>query len=238
MDNQLLEINQLSYQRNLKTILKNLSLNTQSGQIVGLLGANGAGKTTLMRLIAGSYINRHGSITIKNSESLIERKASVSFTEQISGMNSRKRLYQIAEFYARVYPDFSMADFTQLLTELKLGMDQRLNQLSKGNRRKFIIAITLARQTDLYLLDEPFDGIDSMSRKRIIASIIQWKPDNATILVSDHHVGDIANLLDQVVVVKNRCVVAQESADTIRETLGKDIETYYEDFYKEERIYD
>ncbi len=73
-----------------------------------------------------------------------------------------------------------------------------------------------------------------MTRKKIISSIIQWKPENATVLVSDHHVGDIANLLDQVVIIKDQHVAAQEAADTIRETLGKDIETYYEDFYREE----
>ena len=101
-----------------------------------------------------------------------------------------------------------------------------------------MIAITLARQTDLYLLDEPFDGIDGMSRKKIISSIIGWKPENATIIISDHHVSDIANLLDEVVIVRDQRVIAQERADTIRETLGKDIESYYEDFYKEDVEYD
>ena len=73
-----------------------------------------------------------------------------------------------------------------------------------------------------------------MTRKKIISSIIQWKPEDATILISDHHVDDVANLLDQVVIIKDQHVAAQENADTIRETLGKNIETYYEDFYREE----
>ena len=101
-------------------------------------------------------------------------------------------------------------------------------------RRNFVISITLARRARLYLLDEPFDGIDSMKRKKIIENILTWMPDNASIIVSDHHVGDIANLLDQVVIIKDRTVVNQIAADKIREEYNQSIEEYYESFYKEE----
>lgn len=234
----LLNIKNLSYQRNLHSILKDLNLELPQGEIVGLLGANGAGKTTLMRLIAGSYIPRQGSIMINGDTRIVTRKKSVSFTEQVSSLSNNQRLFKIAEFYQQIYPDFDLSRFNHLLDTLNLKLDARLNQLSKGNQRKFVIAITLARQTDLYLLDEPFDGIDGMSRKKIISSIIGWKPENATIIISDHHVTDIANLLDEVVIVRDQRVIAQERADTIRETLGKDIESYYEDFYKEDIEYD
>jgi len=89
----------------------------------------------------------------------------------------------------------------------------------------------LSRQVPLYLLDEPFDGIDGMSRKKILASILKWKPDAATILISDHHVDDIANLLDSVIIIKDKRVVANEQADTIREQYGQSIEDYYETIY-------
>lgn len=232
--NSLLEIKNLSYSRNLHSILKNLDLEIGRGQIVGLLGANGAGKTTLMRLIAGSFIEHQGTITIDGQTTPAQRKLAVSFTEQASQLDTNDRLYKIGDFYNAMYPDFNLTDFKQLLSELGLNLDQRLNQLSKGNYRKFVIAITLARHADLYLLDEPFDGIDSMSRKKIIASIIEWKPEEATMLVSEHHVADIANLLDSVAVIKGQKVVAQEKADVIREELGQDLETYYESYYKEE----
>ncbi|MBF7121630.1 ATP-binding cassette domain-containing protein [Pediococcus pentosaceus] len=230
----LLTINHLSYSRNLQLILKDLNLELPYGQIVGLLGTNGAGKTTLMRLIAGNYIDRKNSISINTETNSAVRKSLVSFTEQVGGWSGHPRILKIGNFYDALYEDFNLTTFNQLLSNLNLSPDQRVNQLSKGNFRKLVIAVTLARQTDLYLLDEPFDGIDSMTRKKIISSIIQWKPENATVLVSDHHVGDIANLLDQVVIIKDQHVAAQEAADTIRETLGKDIETYYEDFYREE----
>lgn len=82
----------------------------------------------------------------------------------------------------------------------------------------------------LYLLDEPFDGIDVMTRKAMLSSILRWTPEEATLVISDHHVEDIDQLLDQVVVIKDQSVVAQEAADTIR-AQGQSIEAYFESFY-------
>lgn len=234
----LLAIKDLSYKRNMHTILTDLSLTLPHNAIVGLLGANGAGKTTLMRLIAGSATEFHGEIRLNDETAASIRKSMVSFSEQLAGLNSGMKLNQIADFYDRVYPDFVRADFDKLAQQLELDLQKRLNQLSKGNQRKFTIAITFARHVQLYLLDEPFNGIDSMNRKKIIASIIQWKPEMATILISDHHVTDIANLLDQVIVVQHQTVVAQEKADTIREKHNQSIENYYESFYEGENEHD
>ncbi len=85
---------------------------------------------------------------------------------------------------------------------MKLSPDMRLGQLSRGMREKLVIALTFARKADLYLLDEPFSGIDPMARKKIINSIILWKDDKATILISDHFVNEIATLLDEVIILK------------------------------------
>jgi ABC-type multidrug transport system, ATPase component len=93
------------------------------------------------------------------------------------------------------------------------------------------MALTLSRKVDLYLLDEPFNGIDSMTRKSIVNSIIAWKPENATILISDHHVSDISNILDQVVVIKDKTVVDHKDTDEIREKNQQSLEEYYESFY-------
>lgn len=222
----------LTYQRNLHTILADLNLTLPTGQIIGLLGANGAGKTTLMRLIAGAALTTHGTISVADQTSVPERKLHVSFTGQLTGLDANQRLDHLARFYELAYPDFAFAHFQQLSEEFGLDVHQRLNRLSKGNQRKFTVAVTLARRTDLYLLDEPFDGIDSMTRKKIVTGIIQWKPENATILVSDHHVADIANLLDQVVIMKDRKIVAQQTADAIREQFGQSIEDFYEQLYE------
>ena len=225
-----LTIENLSYRRNWKTILTDVSLQLPAGQIIGLLGANGAGKTTLMRLIAGSAVQFKGQIQVGGQTALARRKAGVSYTGQLTDIDPRWKVGQIAELMAQLHPDFRMADFLQLADLLDLQQKQRFNRLSKGNQRKLALAVTMARRAQLYLLDEPFDGIDVMTRKAMLNSIVRWLPDTATMVISDHHVTDIDQLLDAVVVIKNQTIVAHAAADAIREG-GQSIESYFEQFY-------
>ncbi|GEL90490.1 ATP-binding cassette domain-containing protein [Pediococcus parvulus] len=230
----ILTIKNLSYKRNLTNILNQLNCSLPTGSIVGLLGENGAGKTTLMRLISGAANHYRGEIKVSSETSPSDRKQLVSFSHQVDDVNRSDRLEKIAHFYEAVYPDFSTNKFQRLSEFLNLDLSRHLNDLSKGNQMKFIIAITLSRQVKLYLLDEPFDGIDSMSRKKIIASILQWKPEDATILISDHHVDDIANILDGILIVKDKRIIVSKNADKIREDYGQSIEDFFESFYKGE----
>ncbi|KRN19128.1 ABC transporter ATPase [Lacticaseibacillus camelliae DSM 22697 = JCM 13995] len=226
-----LVIQGLSYRRNQKQILKDVNLTLPTGQIVGLLGANGAGKTTLMRLIAGSAVNFRGTIEVAGEGQTVQRKGQVSFSAQMDGFDPNWRVGQVADVMTALFPDFRLADFLQLAQLLDLDQKQRIKRLSKGNQRKLQLAVTLSRRAALYLLDEPFDGIDVMTRKAMLSSILKWTPEQATLVISDHHVQDIDQLLDQVVVIKDQTVVAQEAADTIR-AKGQSIEAYFESFYE------
>ena len=97
---------------------------------------------------------------------------------------------------------------------------------------KLVIALTLSRETKLYLLDEPLSGIDSMTRKKIISSIIRWKSDDSTILISDHYVTEIASLLDDVVIIKDQTIYEVSSVEDIQEKYHLGIEDYYEKVYE------
>ena len=228
----LLIIKDLTYKKNQKTILKDVDLTLTSGKIVALLGENGAGKTTLMRIIAGVAKNYKGQIDLAGATKEAERKAKLSFTDGLTGFSDSTKIAQIVRFYATIFQDFDENEFDELRKFMKLDPEMKLSQLSRGMREKLIIALTFARKADLYLLDEPFGGIDAMARKKIINSIILWKDENSTILVSDHFVNEIS-LLDEVVIVKDNTVLEHKSADDIRQN-HKSIEEYYESFYADE----
>lgn len=230
---ELLKIQNLSYKKNQKEILRNVNLTLQRGKIIALLGENGAGKTTLMRIIAGVAKNYKGQVSLAGATKEAARKAKLSFTDGLSGFNDATKIETIADFYENIFPDFSMNDFEELRKFMKLDQSLRLSQLSRGMKEKLIIALAFARRTDLYLLDEPFGGIDPMARKKIINSIILWKEDSATILISDHFVNEISALLDEVVVIKNHTIFAHKSADEIREH-HQSIEDYYVSLYAKE----
>ena len=229
----LLEIRDLTYKKNLKTILDNINLNLQPGKIVALLGENGAGKTTLMRIISGMAKNYHGTVTISGENMIAERKAHLSFTDGLTGFGNSTKIKEIVKFYKIIYQDFDQNQFEQLRQFMKLDSEMRLSEMSKGMREKLIIALAFSRKADLYLLDEPFSGIDAMARKKIINSIILWKPENSTILVSDHFVNEIASMLDEIVIIKDKTIYTHKSTEEIREH-HKSVEDYYEGLYDAE----
>lgn len=228
----LLEIENLTYRKNLKVILKDINLNLKHGKIVALLGENGAGKTTLMRIIAGINKNFLGMVAVDGAQPVEDRKRLISFSDSLSGFKESTKVAKIISFYEHLYDDFDKNKFEQLQKFMRLNEDLRLSQMSKGMREKLIIALTFSRQAELYLLDEPFSGIDAMARKKIISSIILWKADEATILISDHFVNEIASMLDEVVVVKDKTIYCHKSTEEIRES-NQSIEEFYENIYGE-----
>lgn len=231
--NDLLTVKDLTYRKNQKTILKDANLNLSSGKIVALLGENGAGKTTLMRIIAGVAKNYKGEVNLEGTTKEATRKAKLSFTDGLTGFSDSTKIKDVVKFYATIFQDFDENEFDELRKFMKLDNDMKLSQLSRGMREKLIIALTFARKADLYLLDEPFGGIDAMARKKIINSIILWKDEKATILISDHFVNEISSLLDEVVIVKDHTILEHKSADDIRQN-HETIEEYYESFYADE----
>lgn len=231
--NDLLTVKDLTYRKNQKTILKDANLNLSSGKIVALLGENGAGKTTLMRIIAGVAKNYKGEVNLEGTTKEAARKAKLSFTDGLTGFSDSTKIKDVVKFYATIFQDFDDNEFDELRKFMKLDNDMKLSQLSRGMREKLIIALTFARKADLYLLDEPFGGIDAMARKKIINSIILWKDEKATILISDHFVNEISSLLDEVVIVKDHTILEHKSADDIRQN-HETIEEYYESFYADE----
>ncbi|NRO35926.1 ABC transporter ATP-binding protein [Lactobacillus helveticus] len=231
--NDLLTVKDLTYRKNQKTILKDANLNLSSGKIVALLGENGAGKTTLMRIIAGVAKNYKGEVNLEGTTKEAARKAKLSFTDGLTGFSDSTKIKDVVKFYATIFQDFDENEFDELRKFMKLDNDMKLSQLSRGMREKLIIALTFARKADLYLLDEPFGGIDAMARKKIINSIILWKDKKATILISDHFVNEISSLLDEVVIVKDHTILEHKSADDIRQN-HETIEEYYESFYADE----
>lgn len=186
-----------------------------------------------MRIIAGVAKNYKGEVNLEGTTKEAARKAKLSFTDGLTGFSDSTKIKDVVKFYATIFQDFDENEFDELRKFMKLDNDMKLSQLSRGMREKLIIVLTFARKADLYLLDEPFGGIDAMARKKIINSIILWKDEKATILISDHFVNEISSLLDEVVVVKDHTILEHKSADDIRQN-HETIEEYYESFYADE----
>ncbi|MGX7030142.1 ABC transporter ATP-binding protein [Vagococcus zengguangii] len=228
----IVELNNVTYRYGRKVFFKNLSLNLERGKIIALLGENGAGKTTLMRLLAGLSKNFTGEVSINGEQASEKIKASISFLESGLGFDKSEKLTRIIQFYVNLYSDFDLEKQTELMKFMELEASEKIGNLSKGQLEKFMLTIALSRQVPLYILDEPLSGVDIMAREKIIQALVSWVDEDATVLVSTHHIGEMERLVDEVVLLKEQEVIAQMSADDIREDYQLSLEDYYRKMYR------
>ena len=110
----------------------------------------------------------------------------------------------------------------------------KMKDLSKGNRGRAKMAVTLGRETPYYLMDEPFSGFDPMVRHDIIKGLIQFTdPETQTIILSTHEIREVEPLLDEIVVLREGRIIAHEEVENIRDQFGKDTTTWMMSLFKE-----
>ncbi|MDO1605343.1 ABC transporter ATP-binding protein [Lactobacillus sp. YT155] len=229
----LLKVNDITYKKNHHVILENTNLTLGSGHLVGLVGINGSGKTTLMRIITQLNKNYRGDITVAGETAVDKIKSKVSFSDDLASFSNSTKVDNIRKFYCKVYPDFSMSKFLELINFLDISLNSKLGSLSKGMREKLVIALCLSRETSLYLLDEPFSGVDSMARKQIIKSLLSWIDENSSLIISSHHISEISEILDEIVVIKDNTIIKHEATEDIR-SQNLSLEEYFENLYQKE----
>lgn len=229
----LLEIQNLTYKKSQKTILRDVNLSVEKGHFIALAGENGAGKTTLMRLISGIAKNYRGKITVDGEIKSDIKKLHVSYSDDLESFSNSTKIREIEKFYSAIYSDFSSKRYYEIAAFLDIDANNKLSSLSKGMRERLIIALVLARQTDLYLLDEPFSGIDIMSREKIIKGLLKWVDEKATVIISSHHLAEIENVIDEIIVIKDYSIHEHTKVEDIRTEHNLSIEEYFESIYME-----
>lgn len=220
--------------------LDNVNMQIPAGQIVGLLGPNASGKTTLLKIIAGLQQPCKGELKYPGNIGPGEvARGRVAFCPDQMTFPRFMRVKDAFKFYSDMYPDFkqSRADELVEILELSEQMNKYISSLSKGMKERLVLAVTFARETDLYMLDEPLDGIDPVGKVRVIDAILALKPENASVIVSTHLVKDIERIFDSVCFLSKGKIVFTGSCDEIREEQGKTIEqAYLEVFIREGTI--
>ena len=221
--------------------LQGVDMAIEPGQIVGLLGPNASGKTTLLKIIAGLLQPSAGSVQYGSgiTEACPEARASIGFCPDHMKFPSWMRVRDVFLFYKDMYPDYSQARAEELmkLLDLKSVENKSVNSLSKGMHERLALASTFSRETSLYLLDEPLDGIDPVGKTKVIDTIISMQPDGASTLISTHLVKDIERILTSVYFLSRGKIVFSGDCDTIREERNKTIEQVYLEVFINEGSY-
>jgi len=207
--------------RNQNPLFKDLNFNQEQGNIIGLLGKNGAGKSTLLNLFSGLLAPKSGSIDING---YVPFKRNPNFLADIFLVTDELYLPALTinaytKVYAPLYKNFDSEKFDKLILEFELDVKSKLQKLSHGQQKKFVIAFALSTNCKILLLDEPTNGLDipskSIFRKVLVSSI----EGDQLVLISTHQVKDIETVIDKIVVLEAGQIIFEREVAEITETV-------------------
>ncbi|MBJ8325613.1 ABC transporter ATP-binding protein [Streptococcus pacificus] len=214
------------------TALEDITLNLPAGKIIGLLGPNGSGKTTLIKLINGLLQPTNGDIVIDGFRPSVESKKIISYLPDTTYLQDNMKVEDLLILFKDFYDDFDSNRATTLLNDLNISLNQKLKNLSKGNKEKVQLILVMSRKAKLYVLDEPIGGVDPAARDYILKTIINNYSEDASVIISTHLIADIEPILDEVVFIQNGNIVLQGNADDLREEHGKSVDAIFRETFK------
>lgn len=195
------------------------------------LGRNGSGKTTLIKMLNGLLTPTQGSIMINGKYVGVETKAHVAYLPDRTYLSGGQKISQILDYFSDFYADFSREKALEMLKSLNIDPSTKLKTLSKGNKEKVQLILVMSRNADLYVLDEPIAGVDPAARDYILRTIINNYNPEATVILSTHLIGDIEQVLDEVIFMRYGHMVLYTSVDNIREQHGKSVDAYFREVF-------
>ena len=230
--NELVELVGLTKSYDKKNVaVNNITLTLPKGKIIGLLGPNGSGKTTLIKMLNGLLTPTQGSIKINGQYVGVDTKAQVAYLPDRTYLSGGQKISEILDFFSDFYADFSKEKAIEMLQSLNIDPSVKLKTLSKGNKEKVQLILVMSRQAGLYILDEPIAGVDPAARDYILRTIINNYNPDATVIISTHLIGDIEQVLDEVIFMRYGHLVLYTSVDNIREQHGKSVDAYFREVF-------
>jgi ABC-2 type transport system ATP-binding protein len=195
----LVQISNLTKRYITTTALSDITLEVPEGHIMGLLGPNGSGKTTLMKILAGLVSPTSGSVLVDGMAPGVETKAIVSFLPDVNHLDRWMSVGEAGDFYADFYVDFDRKRFEELLAIMRLTAGQKIGSLSKGMVEKARLSLVFSRRARLYVLDEPFGGLDPLARSQVLDALVANFRTDCSMILSTQMVADVERFFDDVV---------------------------------------
>ncbi|WP_349408801.1 ABC transporter ATP-binding protein [Pseudalkalibacillus sp. SCS-8] len=200
-----------------KVALRNVNLELEKGKIIGLVGENGSGKSTTLKLIAGLAKPTKGAVTV-NGEKVTRRIADrVSYLSELDEYYEFYTVGKTIDFVASQFADFNSDKAEEIREYMKLDRDVKVKHLSKGNRGRLKIVLTLAREVPVILMDEPLSGLDPMARNSIVKGLLSFMDlENQVVLITTHEIREIEMVLDEVIAIKDGDIIGHHNVEQLR----------------------
>ncbi len=227
-----IELQELTKEFGSLTALDSVSLQLEKGQIVGLLGPNGSGKTTLIKILNGLLTPTAGKALINGMEPGVETKKVVAYLPDRNALPDYMTTTQLMDLYQDFFADFNRDKAETMIADLGIDMKQQMKKMSKGTKEKLQLCLVMAREAQVYLLDEPIGGVDPATRDYILRTIITNYSEDAVVVISTHLIADIESVLDDVIFLKEGRVVLHRPADEIREEKGESVDQLFREVFR------
>lgn len=200
--------------------LHDISFDLHPGQVLGLLGHNGAGKSTLINAILGAH-HYQGKIRINGYEPIRQRHKIMQHLSYISDINVLPEwmtVEQLLNYTDGVHSGFDRQKVETILRQTDIKSRSLIKALSKGMKVQLHLAIEIATNTQILILDEPTLGLDLVYRETFYRHLLEWFKDGERILIiASHEVSEIEHLLTDVIILKHGQPVLQKSMGTIQQ---------------------
>lgn len=233
-----IQIKNITKKCNNLTALDNVSFSFEFGKIYGFLGRNGAGKSTLINIIANRIFADEGTVLVDG----IPAKENMQVHEKIFCM-SEVDLYdkelKIKEHFKwinRFYDSFDLDKAFEIAEKFNLDTNKKFKALSKGYQSIFKLTVALSLNVPYVIFDEPVLGLDANHRELFYDLLLKdYENDERTIIIATHLIEEVANIIEEVVLIDKGKVLLQENVETLLEKgysisgIAKDVDDYCSD---------
>ena len=195
-----------------------IDLDIPPGRIVGLIGPNGAGKTSALKAILG-LATFDGELSVLGKNPSRERAAlmkDVCFIADVAVLPRWIRVWQLIDVTEQLHSGFSRETCMEYLAHTKITMDQRVKQLSKGMVAQLHLALVMAIDVKLLVLDEPTLGLDILYRKQFYSSLLNdYFDEQRTIVITTHQVEEVEHILTDLIFIQDGKIALQSTMEEV-----------------------
>ena len=203
-----------------KIAVDGITMQLEPGHIYAMLGPNGSGKTTWMKMAAGLIKPTFGEIRYNGEPIGIETRNDIAYMSTEPFFYDYMTVGDVGKYYQDFFDDFSMKKYDDLLEKMSLEKKLKVKSLSSGMLAKLKVAVTMARNAKIYMLDEPLNGIDLLARDSVMNMILTSAGEDNTLIISSHLVEELESVVDKAIFIKEAHFAGMVDVEELRTVEG------------------
>ena len=204
--------------------LREIDLQLTRGTVLALLGENGAGKTTLIQCLTGFLNPTAGSCRVLGldpTKDALQIRRQVGYVADSPALYDWMRVGEIGWFAASFYEPGFLEQYRESISRYEVPENRKIQHLSRGQRAKVALALALAHDPDLLILDEPTAGLDPLVRREFLESMLERVATGRTVLLASHQISEVERVADAVAILHRGEICISDTLSNLREAVNE-----------------